>query len=306
MAKPNLSQFASASGIDTNDSERMAELIDVLYGGVGSNMDARDWDAIMKSPNPFQTAKSSLAAMYADPVYRQQNLQYQISRGEDPAQVSAGYINAAGRLGFSYQPTAEEQSIMNSYYKTPAQQAEIAKMIEKAAPVNNQTGDWQNKFKELEGQFNSVQQQLANRQFQIGSLQDQYDMLNKEYSKARRTSNSGIVGSFTVDDGSTFNFGDASSGTGTTGVVYGPDGSTYSSVAAAVAAGVPNYSFTKPITTATPDIGPTDATSAVPTAALPEPTAFNPSGLISGANQQLYNMAPGARMPGARNPFAMS
>lgn len=110
-----------------------------------------------------------------------------------------------------------------------------------------------------------------------------------------------IVGSGVVDGGVTFAGGNAS-GLGNSGVVYGPDGRTYSSAAAALAAGVTNYSYSKPM------FGPTNSGftgggqpgSMTPT----NPYNVNQPGLIAGASQQLFNLPTGAQMPrGVPNPF---
>lgn len=97
--------------------------------------------------------------------------------------------------------------------------------------------------------------------------------------------------------------GATGTGLGTTGVVYGPDGRAFSSAAAALAAGVANYSYTKPM------FGPQN--QGLITGAsdlLPSPNAATgnatPGGLISGANQQLFKMPTGAQMPSpVVNPF---
>lgn len=92
-------------------------------------------------------------------------------------------------------------------------------------------------------------------------------------------------------------------GLGTSGPVYGPDGQMYSSAASALAAGVTNYSFTKPM------FGPTSGgvtTPANPFAPVPSGASgnANPGGLISGANQQLFQMQTGAQLPPpVQNPF---
>jgi len=81
---------------------------------------------------------------------------------------------------------------------------------------------------------------------------------------------------------------------GTSGVVYGPDGQTYSSAAAALAAGVTNYSYSKPM------FGPTN-TGLTNNATNPFAQQNNPfnvgGGLITGANQQLFKMPTTVQMP---------
>lgn len=88
--------------------------------------------------------------------------------------------------------------------------------------------------------------------------------------------------------------------TGTSGVVYGPDGTMYSSAAAAIAAGVQNYTSTKPVglINSSNTLG-AGFTSFNPTAA----GNANPGGLIGGASQQLFKNTVGANIPTTANPF---
>ena len=88
--------------------------------------------------------------------------------------------------------------------------------------------------------------------------------------------------------------------TGTTGVVYGPDGTVYSSAAAAIAAGVQNYTSAKPA-------GLLSASNNMNTGFMGfNPTTVgnaNPGGLIGGASQQLFKNPVGANIPTSANPF---
>jgi hypothetical protein len=91
-------------------------------------------------------------------------------------------------------------------------------------------------------------------------------------------------------------------GGGTSGVVYGPDGTMYSSAAAAISAGVTNYTTTKP---SIPGAG---TATAGDTQGFVIPSGqtgnTNPGGFISGARQQMFNMPTGAQLPaGVANPF---
>lgn len=147
-------------------------------------------------------------------------------------------------------------------------------------------------------QYEALQKQMA-------ELQAQYDRLRQSGSGGGSTG--GIVGGGVVDDGSTFNPG-GTGGLGTGGVVYGPDGTAYSSAAAAIAAGVTNFTYTKPVVPQTP-AGPgliqgADNLTAVPPAASGN---ANPGGLIAGQIQQLFNLGPPkvALPSGVRNPFAV-
>jgi len=91
-------------------------------------------------------------------------------------------------------------------------------------------------------------------------------------------------------------------GGGTSGVVYGPDGTMYSSAAAAISAGVTNYTTTKP---SIPGAG---TATAGDTQGFVIPSGqtgnTNPGGFISGARQQMFTMPTTAQLPGGiANPF---
>lgn len=99
-----------------------------------------------------------------------------------------------------------------------------------------------------------------------------------------------------IDAGISTNDNVVAGGMGTTGVVYGPDGKAYSSAAAALAAGVTNYSYSKPM------LGPgnqgliNNAGNQMPTYQVP--INAGTGGLITGANQQLFKMPTGVQFPG--------
>ncbi len=85
-------------------------------------------------------------------------------------------------------------------------------------------------------------------------------------------------------------------GMGTTGVVYGPDGRSYSSAAAALAAGVTNYSYTKPLLNQGNQGLINNAGNQMPTYQVP--INAGTGGLITGVNQQLFKMPTGVQFPG--------
>ena len=132
-------------------------------------------------------------------------------------------------------------------------------------------------------EYKSMQSQLA-------TLQAAYDKLLAGQSG---TSNGGIV-----TTGGLIDTGDG----GTSGVVYGPDGTMYSSAAAAIAAGVTNYTTTKP---SIPGAG---TATAGDTQGVVIPSGqtgnTNPGGFISGAREQMFTMPTSAQLPGGiANPF---
>lgn len=136
---------------------------------------------------------------------------------------------------------------------------------------------------------------VASLQQQIAALQKQFADLNK--TRTTNTSGSNTVGSSgTVD--MTSSMPAASVGTATTqGVVYGPDGTMYSSPAAAVAAGVSNWTRAKPqaVQQANADAGLINNAN--------DPTKV--VGLPQGSGGGLITNAMGKQNPVTNNPFAV-
>lgn len=130
MAKPSLREFIEATGTPMDSwfydqsnpqYEQNQKLItaatNALYGDVGANIDARDWDAIMASADPMQAAKSGLAAMYSDPSYREKNTANLATLGYSPAQAYYTYGQMNDRVGANYAPSASEVAAVESYFK---------------------------------------------------------------------------------------------------------------------------------------------------------------------------------------------
>lgn len=208
---------------------------------------------------------------------------YDLSR--PPAQTIAALgptIAAQGYGNLSYAPgsTVNDPGLQEAGYSNYYEQAvDTSAMSSKA--------------------YQKLQQQLA-------EMQKQYDTLVAQQGKQGGLGSGGIAGGGVVDDGSTFNPG-GTGGLGTGGVVYGPDGTSYSSAAAAIAAGVTNFTYTKPVIPQTP-AGPgliqgADNLTAVPPGVTGN---VNPGGLIAGQNSQLFQRPTGVQLPaGVRNPFAI-
>ena len=126
-------------------------------------------------------------------------------------------------------------------------------------------------------------------QLQLAKLQAAYDKLYGQDG----TSDGGIV-----TTGGLVDTGDG----GTSGVVYGPDGAMYSSAAAAIAAGVTNYTTTKPFIPGAGTATAGDSQGFVVPSGQTGNT--NPGGFISGARQQMFTMPTTAQLPGGiANPF---
>ncbi len=56
--RPNLREFMDSTGADYSAA------VDAIYGSVGSNVDVRDWDAIMASNDPLSAAREATRQMY--------------------------------------------------------------------------------------------------------------------------------------------------------------------------------------------------------------------------------------------------
>ena len=151
------------------------------------------------------------------------------------------------------------------------------------------------------GSFFNLDSQM---QQDYADLQTRYDDLVRNQSNTGGGNSSGggnsggtVGGGGVVDDGSSLN-PDASSstGAGTSGIVYGPDGTSYSSAAAAIAAGVPNFTFVKPVM---PGVGANDSGSDLSSFTNPDNTKtgnINPGALITNANTQLFRINPTNRV----------
>jgi len=145
-------------------------------------------------------------------------------------------------------------------------------------------------------------------QKQILELQNSYkDLLAKSKTPGTTTSTGTTTGGATVDAGGT-TIDTSNSGAGTSGVVYGPDGKMYSSAASAIAAGVTNYTRTKPVgaiagaDTLGAGGGGTAARGFMSNDS--QVGNVNTGGLIANQSQQLFNTNPNVSLPpGVVNPF---
>lgn len=111
MSKPSIKEFMDATGSDFQTAS------DLLYGNVGANIDARDWNAIMSSNDAVQAAKSGLAAMYSDPAYQAQNTANLAAQGYSPAQAYYTYGQMNDRVGANYTPSQSEVAAVENYFK---------------------------------------------------------------------------------------------------------------------------------------------------------------------------------------------
>jgi len=166
------------------------------------------------------------------------------------------------------------------------------------------------KLSDLSSQYSTLNSNYSALSTQLAALQKAYEDLAKKKTTGT-TGTTGYVtsGGTAVDTGGT-NIDTSNAGGATTGPVYGPDGRMYSSAASAIAAGVTNYTRTKPtgILAGVDTLGAggggtasrgfmSDATNS---------GNVNPGGLITGQSKQLFNPAININLPGGlKNPYSV-
>jgi hypothetical protein len=146
-------------------------------------------------------------------------------------------------------------------------------------------------------------------QKQILELQNSYKDLLAKSTRGTTGANTGTTvggGGGTVDAGGT-TIDTSNSGAGTSGVVYGPDGKMYSSAASAIAAGVTNYTRTKPVGAIAGADTLSGGTAAKGFMSNDSQVGnVNTGGLIANQSQQLFNVNPNVKLPpGVVNPFSV-
>ena len=186
---------------------------------------------------------------------------------------------------------AKLDNFSNNYY-------EQAQLADENNPFNRKIDALNDQYSTLNTNYSSLNSQLA-------TLQKAYDELAKK--KAAIAGDTGTTQGGTVVDTGGTNIDTSTTATGTTGPVYGPDGKMYSSAAAAIAAGVTNYTRSKPasLITGADNMGTGNTPGSTTTADNTSIGNANPGGLIANQNAQLFNMNPNVLMPsGVKNPFA--
>ena len=186
---------------------------------------------------------------------------------------------------------AKLDDFSNNYY-------EQAQLADENNPFNR-------KIDALNTQYSTLNTNYSALNSQLSALQKAYDELAKK--KAAIVGGTGTTQGGTVVDTGGTNIDTSTTATGTTGPVYGPDGKMYSSAAAAIAAGVTNYTRSKPasLITGADNMGTGNTPGSTTTANNTSIGNANPGGLIANQNAQLFNMNPKVLMPGGvKNPFA--
>lgn len=257
-------------------------------GGIASRGDKELMQAL-KDYNVYDQAMQGWGARYNDLV----------------AEDLRNYAALAASRGISVPANMTEKNLQD--YQNLLDQIEIEKQIAdgriKEAPQPLPSGNFTDVGPSVgppgyQGSFFNLDSKM---QEEYAELQRKYNDLVKNQSntvsgsKTGGGSSGGTVGGVgVVDDGSSLNADVSSSmGAGTSGVVYGPDGTSYSSAAAAIAAGVPNFTFVKPV------MANTVAGSSTADFTTPDNTRtgnINPGALITNANTQLFQINPTSRV----------
>jgi hypothetical protein len=174
---------------------------------------------------------------------------------------------------------------------------------EKLSDLSSQYSTLNNNYSTLNSNYSALSTQLT-------ALQKAYeDLAKKKTTGTTGTTGNVTSGGTTVDTGGT-NIDTSNAGGATTGPVYGPDGRMYSSAASAIAAGVTNYTRTKPtgilagVDTLGAGGGGTASRGFMSDAV--NSGNVNPGGLISGQSKQLFNPAININLPGGlKNPYSV-
>ena len=188
---------------------------------------------------------------------------YEKSKGMAPSQYTLTNIDAFNYGGIAYNKGPEYGSYGGA---VPLNLAGLQNQ------TNTQIGDLTSKYDKQIGGLNS-QYGLLNTQY--GTLNTSYQDLLKQFAALKSKSNSSAsatnlaTNSGVVSTGATNTSGlGGTPGTSSTGAVYGPDGTAYPSPAAAIAAGVYNYTMFPPTGAGLPKGVMTNTISAADTKAL--------------------------------------
>ena len=303
----------------------------VQYSDVGANQDWRNWNAIMSSKDPLKAAEDALILMYNDKAYLASNADKLLAKGYLPEQADFTYQQMADRVGSTYDPTwtkgtkfdgklntatylsnmssmnpADQERYLDSLWAqwggNPAKKVTPTKTTE--TKVNNTTGT-------------NTATTTGTGGTAVSTAAGDTGIINS----AIVGSTGGTTGTAAATDTTAINTPGADNVTaggqqGTASVtgaqvVYGPDGKEYASAAAAKAAGVTNYTYTKPLFGASSTTQPgllagADTLKNPYTLPTTQTGDVNPSGLIATTNKQLYSGKAKINLPaGVTNPFGV-
>jgi hypothetical protein len=154
-AKPNMREMLeiiSGQSLDDNFYQRpdaqelVSKASNVLYGDIGANMDARDWGAIMKSPDVYAAARDGLKTMYSDPSYMVANTKNLMAQGYLPEQADYTYQQMQGRVGSTYSPNWSAGSEFAGKIDTPGYLAGVRSAGNDQAAIDSFTNSYWQKY----------------------------------------------------------------------------------------------------------------------------------------------------------------
>jgi hypothetical protein len=102
--KPLDSSFYTGPDAEANQA-LLRRVSNAMYGDIGANLDARNWNTIMASSNPLEAAEKALKDMYSDKAYLAANTDHVMKQGYLPEQADYTYQQMATRVGSTYTPT---------------------------------------------------------------------------------------------------------------------------------------------------------------------------------------------------------
>jgi hypothetical protein len=307
--------------------------IKVQYSDVGANEDWRNWNAIMSSKDPLKAAEDALVLMYNDKAYLASNANSLLAKGYLPEQADYTYQQMADRVGSTYDSTWTKGTkfdgklntatfLSNMSSMNPADQERYLESLWSqwgGNPTNKTTAT--NTATTTGTKVNTTGTNAATTTGTGGTAVSTAAGDTGLINSAITGSTGGTAGTAAATDTVAINTPGADNITaggqqGTAGVtgaqvVYGPDGKEYASSAAAIAAGVKNYTYTKPLFGASSTTQPgllasADTLKNPYTLPATQTGDVNPGGLIATTNKQLYSGKAKINLPaGVTNPFGV-
>jgi hypothetical protein len=308
--------------------------IKVQYSDVGANQDWRNWNAIMSSKDPLKAAEDALILMYNDKAYLASNADKLLAQGYLPEQADFTYQQMADRVGSTYDSTWTKGTKFDGKLNTATYLSNMSSMnpADQERYLDSLWAQWGGNPAKKTTATNTTTTTGTNVNNTAGT------------NTATTTGTGGTAVSTAAGDTGIINSAIVGSTGGTTGtaaatdttaintpgadnltagsqqgtagvtgaqVVYGPDGKEYASAAAAKAAGVTNYTYTKPLFGASSTTQPgllagADTLKNPYTLPATQTGDVNPSGLIATTNKQLYSGKAKINLPaGVTNPFGV-
>jgi hypothetical protein len=278
-----------------------------MYGDVGANLDARNWTAIRAAADPIKAAEDALKAMYNDKAYLAANTDTVLAQGYLPEQADITYKQMEKRVGSTYDSTWSKGTKYEGKIDSAGYMAGLTSFSNNPDAAEAFTNSYWAKYG-------------GNPKPKLATGGNVVDTGTSNINTSTSTSTAG--GPVYDPAGKMYASAALAIAAGVTNytrtkpadtvsaavMVYGPDGKSYASPAAATAAGVTNYTTTKPAgLIATAESAPPINTDT--RGFMSNDSAAgnsNPGGLISGSNKQLFNPVTKINLPtGVKNPFSV-